>query len=184
MENGLGLRQILDWMLYVDKVLDDTLWHAEFAPLLRELGLETLALTVTRMCQMYLGLRTDITWCANADEMLCQYLMEYILNQGNFGRKLQRGENRAVAVIGATRNLRSLFRILQYEGCKHWKAVSRFPILKPFAWMYQLFRYILRGLRTKNPFVFLRSATERSKTQEAFLDTLGVRRVSKKGQKQ
>ena len=161
LEEGLGLRQILDWMLYADKVLDDQLWQDAFAPLLRELGLETLALTVTRMCQMYLGLRTDITWCAGADEMLCQYLMEYIFKQGNFGRKLQRGANRAVIVLDATKDLRTLFRILQYEGCKNWKAVSRFPILKPFAWLYQLLRYFIKGLRTKNPLAFLRNAAER-----------------------
>ena len=183
LENGLGLRQILDWMLFVDKVLDDRLWQDEFAPLLRELKLETLAFTVTRMCQMYLGLRADITWCADADEMLCQYLMEYILSQGNFGRKLQRGANRAVAVIGATKDLRTFFRILQYEGCKHWKAAEQFPFLKPFAWLYQLFRYIIKGIRTKNPLAFLRSAAERSKTQEEFLDTLGVRRISGKSKR-
>ena len=69
-------------------------------------------------------------------------------------------------------------RILQQEGCKNWKAVSRFPILKPFAWLYQLFRYIIRGLRTKHPIAFLRDATKRSRTQGDFLEALGVRRIS------
>lgn len=178
LEDGLGLRQILDWMMFAGQVLDDRFWHAEFAPLLRELGLETLAITVTRMCQMYLGLSTDLRWCADADESLCQYFMEYVFNQGNFGRKLQQGTNRAVTVIGATRSPVTFFRLLQREGCRNWKAVSRFPILRPLAWLYQLFRYIIRGLRTKNPFAFLRSATERSKTQGDFLEALGVHRIS------
>lgn len=178
MEDGLGLRQILDFMMFADKVLDDRFWQDTFAPILRQLGLETLAVTVTRMCQMYLGLGTHITWCADADTLLCRELMEYILNQGNFGRKLQRGANRAVTVIGASGDLRTLFRILQQEGCKNWKAVNRFPILKPFAWLYQLFRYIIRGLRTKHPIAFLRAATKRSRTQGDFLEALGVHRIS------
>ena len=56
MEEGLGLRQILDWALYVDKALDDDAWEHTFAPAVRRLGLERLAITVTRMCQLYLGL--------------------------------------------------------------------------------------------------------------------------------
>ncbi len=178
LEDGLGLRQILDWMMYADKVLDDRFWHAEFAPLLQGLGLETLAVTVTRMCQMYLGLRTDITWCAGADDMLCQELLEYILGQGNFGRKLQHGANRAVSVLSAFGDLRTLFRILQQRGCNNWQALGRYPFLKPFAWLYQMIRYIHRGLRTKHPLRFLRDAVKRSKSQENFLEALGVYRIS------
>ena len=86
LEEGLGLRQILDWALYVDKALDDDAWEYTFAPVVRRLGLERLAITVTRMCQLYLGLRSDITWCASADEKVCDSLMNYIMEQGNFGR--------------------------------------------------------------------------------------------------
>ena len=181
LEGGIGLRQILDWMMLADKVLDDRAWNAEFAPIVRELGLETLAVTVTRMCQMYLGLREDITWCNDADEMLCQELMEYVLKQGNFGRKLQKGSNRAVTLLGAN-DLRTFFRILQYYGCSNWKAVKRYPILKPFAWLYQLVRYIIQGLRTKHPIQFLRTATKRAKTKGDFLEALGVRRKSEECQ--
>lgn len=183
LEDGLGLRQILDWMMFADRVLDDRCWHAEFVPLLQDLGLETLAVTVTRMCQMYLGLRADITWCAGADETLCQELLEYILGQGNFGRKLQRGANRAVSVINAIGDLRTLFRILQLRGCKNWQAIDRYPFLKPFAWLYQMIRYIRLGLRTKHPIRFLRDAASRSKSQESFLEALGVYRISEQSQK-
>ena len=178
LEEGLGLRQILDWMMFADKALDDRVWNAEFAPIVRELGLETLAATVTRMCQMYLGLSNHITWCSGADEMLCRELMEYVLNQGNFGRKLPQGSNKAVTILGATGNLRTFFRLLQHYGCNNWKAISRYPVLKPFAWLYQLIRYVVQGLRTKHPLRFLQTATKRAKTKGDFLEALGVRRMS------
>ena len=54
LEEWLGLRQILDWALYADKALDDA-WEHTFAPDVRRLGLDRLAITVTRMCQLYLG---------------------------------------------------------------------------------------------------------------------------------
>lgn len=182
LENGLGLRQIIDWMMFVDKELSDEYWNTEFAPFVRQLGRETLAITVTRMCQMYLGLRTNITWCSGADESLCYELMEYIFYQGNFGRKNQSGFNRAASVISASGNLFSFFRILQHRGCLNWKALSRYPYLKPFAWLYQLIRYILHGLRAEHPILFLRNAINRSKSQANFLEALGVSRMAEEGQ--
>lgn len=65
---GLGLRQIADWMMFVDKHLDDVAWESEFKSILSRSGLDTLAKTVTRMCQIHLGLRQEITWCADACE--------------------------------------------------------------------------------------------------------------------
>ena len=79
LEKGLGLRQILDWALYVDKALDDDTWEHTFAPVVHRLGLDRLAITVTRMCQLYLGLRPDITWCASADEKVCDSLMKGLM---------------------------------------------------------------------------------------------------------
>ena len=44
-------------------------------------GLKELAVCVTRMCQMYLGLTDkDINWCNSADEMVCHNLMDYIVH--------------------------------------------------------------------------------------------------------
>lgn len=182
LENGLGLRQIIDWMMFVDKALPDRVWHSELAPFLRSMGLETLAVTVTRMCQMYLGLRTDISWCAGAEEALCHELMEYVFHQGNFGRKNQRGSNSAASVIGAAGTPFSFLRILQRRGCRNWKALTRYPFLKPFAWLYQLIRYIRSGLRTEHPVLFLKNAIKRSKSQSVFLEALGVSRMAQEGE--
>ncbi len=174
LENGLGLRQIIDWMMFVDRELTDELWNAEFSGFLRTLEREKLAKTVTRMCQMYLGLRTDISWCSDADEDLCRELMEYILNQGNFGRKHELGTNRATAIISTSGNLFSLFKVLQSLGCENWEVLKRYPFLKPFAWLHQIIRYIRCGLSTKHPFKLLKNAIKRSKSQSSFFERLGV----------
>lgn len=184
LENGLGLRQIIDWMMFVNQELTDDVWQAEFAPFLRQLNREKLAVTVTRMCQMYLGLRTDgITWCANADEALCHELLEFILHQGNFGRKNPHGSNRAAAVIGVSKNPISLFRVLQETGCKNWELLDRYPFLKPFAWLHQIIRYIRKGLCTEHPFQFLKNAIKKSKSQSRFLDSLGVTQIAENSKK-
>jgi len=179
---GLGLRQIIDWMMYVDRELTDEVWNNEFAPFVKQLERETLAITATRMCQMYLGLRTDITWCAGADEDLCRQLMEYILCQGNFGRKTEHGSNLAAGVVHASRNPFALLKILQRRGCINWKAAERYPFLKPFAWLYQLVRYIRLGLSSKHPWKLLTGAISQSDSRALFLEELGVSRMAEEGQ--
>ena len=73
---GLGLRQMIDWMMYVERELDDVFWASEFQAAAKAKKLDVLAITATRLCQKYLGLPERITWCAEADEALCKVLLE------------------------------------------------------------------------------------------------------------
>ncbi|MBO4356047.1 MAG: nucleotidyltransferase family protein, partial [Clostridia bacterium] len=56
LRSGLGMRQIVDWMMYINSLPSDD-WKNDVIPVLRKTGTEKLALTVTVMCQRYLGLR-------------------------------------------------------------------------------------------------------------------------------
>lgn len=181
---GLGFRQMVDWMMYVDRELDDAFWQAEFSPAVRYLGLEKLAITVTRMCQLYLGLREDITWCRHADEELCAELLEHTFRQGNFGTKTPSHHNTAIGVLSAAKSIPGFFRALQRRGLYNWSAAKKHRILRPFAWLYQLMRYIGRGLRTEHPVRFLRNAIKGSRSQADFLEALGVSRMTEEGHKQ
>lgn len=147
---GLGLRQIIDWMLYVHHSLDDQAWEDGAEAMYSSLGLRRLAVTVTRMCQLYLGLREDITWCQEADPDLCHRLMEYIFNQGNFGRKQDKQIHNTVGVLDDLDRDLNFFQLLHRRGCYNWKAVQKYPWLKAFAWLYQLCQYIRKALTWKH----------------------------------
>lgn len=147
LKTGLGLRQVIDWMMYVDKVLDDTFWTDVFQPAAEEVGLTTLAVTVTRMCQLYLGLGNRITWCRGADETLCARLMNNLLASGNFGRK--KGSGQPIEAVITAFKREGLFRYLQFAGEHNWKAYKKHPGLKPFCWVYQIGRYCRQGLQAK-----------------------------------
>lgn len=173
---GLGLRQIIDWMMYADKCLYDGQWP-EFKALAKEIGLETLAVTVTEMCVMFLGLpKRD--WCANADRALCQELMDYILSCGNFGNKKRGAENIGVGVFAYARSIFTSFRLLNMRGVVNWKAAKKHIWLRPFAGFYQLFRYLHRGLGRDEALVKLRNEFHTAKKKNKLLDKLGVRRIS------
>lgn len=132
--NGLGLRQIIDWMMFVNYVLDDKNIQ-EYMPDLYALGLDQLAIVTTKMCQKYLGLRTDnITWCNEADENLCDRLMSFIMGQGNFGIKAR--DEKTAKVLSGYSSPKIMFRKLQEVGKTEWKILKKYPILKPVAFVY------------------------------------------------
>lgn len=175
LEGGLGLRQIIDWMLYVHRELTDEYWENEFQGAARAVGLEKLAVTVTRMCQMYLGLPNELSWCRGVDTSLCEELMELIIDKGNFGRR-DHDSNTAIWVINGMRNPVYFMRLLQQRGRTHWRAAQRYPVLRPFAWMYQIGRYARRGLRRPDPLRTLWTDMALSKRECALLDELGAER--------
>ena len=86
LEEGFGLHQIIEWMLLVDKWLSNENWDF-FWVLLQKTGLEKLAITTTKMCEMYLGLSSR-NWCNKADKKLCTELMDYFLASGSFRKNI------------------------------------------------------------------------------------------------
>lgn len=156
LRDGLGLRQIIDWMMYVDRELDDGKYPL-FREALRQTRLEPLALHATRMCQMYLGLREEgISWCASARQETCRALMEYIMEQGNFGRKVGQ-EGKGLKALNRHKSGMHLLAWMQKQGRRHWKAAHKHPFLRHFAFLHELGWYLSWLLRRKNPFRALAS---------------------------
>ena len=174
---GLGLRQIIDWMMFTNKCLSDEEW-SDFQVLARNIGLEKLAIVITRMCEIYLGL-PERKWCESADRSICDQLMEYVLASGNFGSKRDNDRGNTENVFIYARNPAAIFKLLQKQGIKNWKALNDFPVLRPLAWCYQAARYLHKGLLQDNAGTELREAFIEAKKRRAMFDALGVRQDSK-----
>ncbi|MCR4702513.1 MAG: nucleotidyltransferase family protein [Saccharofermentans sp.] len=172
LESAVGLRHVVDWMMYVYRNLDDDFWFSHFKQVVEEKGMDKLAITITRMCQIYIGLPMTITWCSSADESLCEQLMSCILSSGNFGRKNEKGH----AVEAVSTNLRKigLFRWLQHAGEHNWKVYHKHHWLKPFCWFYQIFRYAKQGFKTGRNKKQLKGDLDRSKERYELLKKLGI----------
>lgn len=179
LEGGLGLRQIIDWVAYVKCCLSDTQWHGEFAAAATACGLDTLAIVLTRMGQLFLGLPTaHITWCADADEVLCEQLMDLVYDYGNFGNKDIVG-NRVATVMGTAKTPATFFRYLQEVGCRNWPAAKRHRWLRPFAWAYQLGRFAVRGVRNAASLPSVKASAQTIKQRDRLFEQLGVYRGAK-----
>ena len=177
LENGLGLRQIIDWMMFVHKCLPDEKWP-EFQVLASNIGMETLAIVMTRMCELYLGL-PERMWSKSADNELCGQLMEYILACGNFGVKKTKDSDISENALAAARTPKAAFELLQRRGTANWEAAKKYDILRPFAWIYQAGRYLKRGINRKNAIDELREEYINAKKRVEMLDALGVKQRAK-----
>ncbi|MBR4750816.1 MAG: nucleotidyltransferase family protein [Thermoguttaceae bacterium] len=141
LRDGLGLRQIIDWTVYLHQ---NGNWE-ELLPMIRKTGQEKFARTVTAMCQRYLGLEEIVE---ESDDLPCDELMAYIMEKGNFGRKSgQVGKIESVFLDMA--NPVRIFKRLQRGGVRRWKAAKKHRLLRPFAWLYQIGSISCELLRDK-----------------------------------
>ena len=148
MLDGLGLRQITDWMMFVNASLHDSEWIS-FRKLAQEAGLEKLAKTVTKMCVKYFGLQGSYDWCMDADDKNVEKILTYLFESGNFGTKF--GEaSQVVAVTTHFKRSTNYFSTLQATGEYNWELYKKHHWLKPFAWLYQIFRYTGQALMSPN----------------------------------
>ena len=172
---GLGIRQIIDWMMFVHVVLDDKTWETRFAPLARDAGLETFAITMTKMCRLWFGLPDTITWCDSANIETAQQLLETVFDFGNFGIKTpyvyRPMENLSMGV-----HKQGFFRFLQTTGIANWKACQKHRFLRPFAWLYQLFRFTGRGFKALFRGEHLAKDAAKGTKKSDFYERLGLNR--------
>ena len=172
LQKAVGLRHVIDWMMYVYHNLDDEFWFNEFQSVASEKGMDTLAITVTKMCQLYLGLPDTIKWCKNADDEICKQLLDLILLSGNFGNKT--GSGGVIEAVSSYFKRDGFFRRLQYAGKINWKAYQKHHWLKPFCWIYQLLRYLKRGLISGRKYEQIKDDFERGKNRAELLRKLNV----------
>ncbi len=172
LQTGLVLRQVIDWMMYVYRELSDEFWTTEFALVVRSLGLEKFAIVITRMCQLYLGLPETITWCKDADVEICRNLLNVLFCSGNFGRKS--GAGHSVETVRMLIRKHGFFTWLQIAGEHNWKAYKKYHWLKPLCWIYQMARYVRRGIMLRRTYSQLSNDNYRSKSRYDLMKKMGL----------
>lgn len=169
---GLGLRQVIDWMMYVHANIGVNGWKDAFMKLARQYRLDTLAIVVTSVCKNWLGMPDRVDWAA--DEATAEELFDRIMASGNFSAKKKNVEINPVRMALIFLKKEGGFKYLQRAGEDNWKALERYRLLKPFAWIYQIYHYAQKSAdRLKNGKSLVNELSEGKKNNE-FLERLGV----------
>ena len=141
---GIGLRHLIDFMMFVYSEPSEERFIKEYLPLFERAGLKTFACVIAKTCKKYLGLPASVGWCECVDDKTCDELMETVLKKGNFGRKTEREVSPFRSVTIEFRRI-GFFRTLQNSGMINFGICQKYKIFRPFAWLFQLFRYAFKA---------------------------------------
>ena len=143
---NLGLRQIIDWEMYIHQVMDNDLWRDSFIKIAKSVGLDKLANNVTSMCMKYFGLPNKIEIDDQCEEVLGDFI-KILFENGNFGIKTQDNHTQNSIISFGIYNIKKkgFFPYFQDIGLRKWKSCQKYPILKRFAWIYGILRAIGRS---------------------------------------
>ena len=105
--------------------------------------------------------------------------MDYILSCGDFGSKRKSDSDISENVFAYASSPKTAFSLLQKQGMANWNRGKENKLLKPFAWIYQLFRYAFRGLRREQAVSKVIMEYKSAKERNAMFDALGVKTAAK-----
>ena len=147
--NELGLRQIIDWEMFVHSFTDVDTWNLEFIPLLKKSGLLSLAAYVTRLCSKYLGLSSTVCFDVEVDDNLIDQLLEAVLNDGNFGRRIYSNKDfDEIKIISTSRDMKygGLFNYFTRIGLASSSFCRKHSSIRIIAFIFGFFRQLSMGI--------------------------------------
>lgn len=176
---GVGFRQIIDWMMFVNWSSDID-WN-EFNRATKADEIYKFQCVITKMCALYLGLplKDNIRWANDVDEDACESMFNYITSKGNFGRKMANVDFRYQLTLD--NKLKGMIARLQLGGTYRWEATKKNKALRPFAWIYQIIRVIKIIGERKEPIKSIYRDIDESKKIIELYDKLDIPRIDARG---
>ena len=143
---GVGLRHLCDWAVFVAHFSDDEFINM-FENSLKEVGLWQFAKILTQFAVKHLGCPNK-NWCGEADSQVLEGLLNDVLNGGNFGKK-DFGRYQHIKYISdrtedntAKSPLKQLFSNLVAKARREVGFVKKTPWLLPFGVICVAFKYL------------------------------------------
>lgn len=167
---GLGLRQMVDWMLFVNRCLPNEKWP-EFREMAGDTDLEKLAMAVTRTCEVYLGL-PEHEWCRNVDKIVCRQMMNLVLDSGNFASNFGHDGFISSQFFTNAKTLKGAYSFLESRGSWHLEQKFGRKPLRIVGFFYQIGRYLVEGFQRKGTIKKLLKEYRVGKERNELFDSL------------
>ena len=158
---GIGLRQLCDWAVFINRFENDDFTELFYDKLLA-CGLWEFARLQTALCVKYLGCKAK-EFAEGIDEETLDKLMLDILSGGNFGQKdSDRGHEALILSlhgkegVGNKSNTSQFIQSVNDIVFRRWKLTKKVKILLPLGWVFFGGRYVLRSLIGKRPKIHVR----------------------------
>ena len=153
-KEGIGLRHICDWAVFVNSFSNDDFTKTFEAPL-KQMGLWRFAQLLTLCCQKYLGADKK-AFAGNSDEELLDAMITDIINGGNFGFKdetryghIKYISNRDSDGISQKGAFSQLLMSINHKAKTKYNFVKKHKWLLPVGWAVVVFDYFVLVLTKK-----------------------------------
>lgn len=174
---GIGLRHLCDWAVFVSSFKDDE-FIAVFEDKLKQFGLWNFAQLLTLTCEKYLGCPHK-AWAGEINSELTDKIIHDIFSSGNFGQKnVDRSHerllisSRAKGGIDKTSMFKQFIVSLNEIVYNRWPVSRKIKLILPLGWAFYAGRYLLRSFFGKRPkiriFNIAREAKERKNIYKEF----------------
>lgn len=173
---GVGLRHLCDWAVFVNSFSDDD-FVSMFEKSLKDTGLWHFAQLITHCCVKYLGCSYQ-NWIGYADDYLIDAIISDIFNGGNFGKKdtkrynhIKYISNRKDGIVSKSNPIFQLFSSINEKAKKELLFVNKSKILLPVGWFVIICKYfymVIVGKRTLDNANTLLAANVRKKLYNEF----------------
>ncbi|MBQ8868900.1 MAG: nucleotidyltransferase family protein [Oscillospiraceae bacterium] len=173
---GIGLRHLCDWAVFVNSLSNDEFVKVFEKPL-KEMGLWRFARLITLCCARYLGCDCK-DWAGEADDELLEAIIADVLDGGNFGFKdndrchqIKYIKHRNDKTVDGKKSLFQALFTINSKAKHKCKFVRKHKWLLPIGWVVVVFNYIwlvLSGKRKLDSFSTIDRANARKKIYSEF----------------
>lgn len=173
---GVGLRHLCDWAVFVNSFSDDE-FISLFEKPLNEIGLWRFAQLLTLCCVKYLGCDAK-AWAGEADDELLDRIIIDILNGGNFGHKdperysqIKYISDRKEGTVGKRNPVLQLFSSMNAKTKIEFGFVNKSKLLLPIGWLFTVCKYlymVIMGKRSLDGISTINSANSRKNIYNEF----------------
>ena len=151
---GVGLRHLCDWAVFVNRFSNDEFVSLFEIPL-KEMGMWRFAQLLTLCCEEYLGIDKK-EWAGVAEEGLTGNIIADIMNGGNFGFKdkdrygqIKYISDREAHKVSDKGPFSQLLSSINAKAKTEYKFAKNCKLLLPIAWALVIFNYLFLVLTHK-----------------------------------
>ena len=174
---GIGLRHLCDWAVFVNSFSSEEFMHLFEKPL-KEMGLWRFAQLLTLCCVKYLGCDAK-EWAGQESDDLIDEIVCDILCGGNFGFKdserysqIKYISDREKGNTSKKTPILQLFSSINAKTKKEISFVNKFKFLLPLGWLLTVGKYfylVISGKRSIDSAATISSANKRKKIYNKFM---------------
>lgn len=176
---GIGLRHLCDWALFVSSMTDDE-FRSLFEAKLKSVGLWKFAQILYATCEKYLS-SPHRDWVGEVNEELTFRMIEDVFAGGNFGQKNNdRTHERMILPLYGDDSGKSdsYFRrfVVSMNNVVYanWRSAKKYKFLLPFGWLFFAGRYFIRSLAGKRPKIRPKQIYSEADNRTAFFNELSL----------